>query len=179
MAALFRIEAFDKSKHKRDGFESGIDAVDKSFSETAGKLSKAGNVSFFVMVEIAVPDVVIGFYTLNAHAVHFSDLPAKYKRGKPGHGHIPAAFISMMGVYAERHNEGLGALLLADALKRIARGAESVATAVVLLDVIDCGDPEKIVRRQTFYTKFGFQPLPAQPSRLFLPVASVGNSAAV
>jgi len=175
MAALFRIEAFDKSKHKRDGFESGIDAVDQYFSKTAGKLSKAGNVSFFVMVEVKAPEEIIGFYTLNAHAVHFSDLPAKYKRGKPGHGHIPAAFVSMMGVDAERHNEGLGALLLADALKRIARGAESVATAVVLLDVIDCGDPEKIGRRRTFYTKFGFQPFLSQPSRLFLPVDSIGN----
>ena len=179
MAALFRIEAFDKSKHKRDGFESGISAVDQYFSKTAGKLSKAGNVSFFVMVEIKAPDIVIGFYTLNAHAVYFADLPAKYKRAKPGHGQIPAAFISMMGIDAERQNEGLGALLLVDALKRIAKGAEAVGIAVVLLDVIDCGDPEKRVRRQAFYTKFGFQPLPSQPSRLFLPVASIGNSASV
>lgn len=173
MAALFRIEAFDKSKHKRDGFESGMSAVDQYFSKTAGKLLKAGNVSFFVMVEMEAPDVVIGFYTLNAHAVHFSDLSSKYKRAKPGHDHIPAAFISMMGVDAERQNIGLGALLIADALKRIAKGAKAVGIAVVLLDVIDCGDLAMIMKRQAFYTRFGFQPLSSQPSRLFLPVASI------
>jgi len=176
MAASYRIEAFDRLKHKRDQFDSSINAVDQYFQKTAGKLFRAGNVSFFVLVEIDAPDIIIGFYTLNAHAVHYSDLPPKYKRSRPGHGHIPAAFLSMMGVDKRHQNTGLGALLLADALRRIARGAQAVATAVVLLDVLTCDDPDMTQKRRAFYLKFGFQPLPSQPSRLFLPISTILTS---
>ncbi len=176
MSASLRIEAFDRSRHKRDLFESGIDAVDQYFRKTAGKLSKAGNVSFFVMVDTAAPETVIGYYTLNAHAVHFGALPPKYKRTAPGHGQIPAAFISMMGIDATRQGEGLGALVLADALKRVLRASETVATAVVVLDVLACGNLELMAKRFKFYKNFGFQPLQSHPNRLYLSVASIRAS---
>lgn len=176
MAASFRIETFDKSRHDRQTFRSGIESVDNYLHKTAGKLAKAGNVSFCVLTEIGNSEKVVGFFTLNAHAIHYSDLPKKYSRIAPSHGTIPAAFISMMGVDSSRQGEGIGTLILADALRRIERGSESVKTAVVLLDVVDCGDAERVKRRKQFYEKFGFEPLPSQPMRLFLPVASIKNA---
>ena len=171
-----RIEPFDRARHVCDNFHSGVEGVDSYLKLTAGKLAKAGNIRFFVLVDVDNPNDIIGFYTLNAHAVDYGELPKKYKRAAPGHGSIPAAFISVMGVDHKRQGERIGAYLLADALKRIVIGAEAVATAVVLLDVIDCGDAEKIKRRTRFYQNFGFLPLESQPTRLFLPVATIKAS---
>ena len=176
MAAKLRIEPFDRSRHIREDFNSGVDSVDSYLRLTAGKLAKAGNVRFYVLVDLEKPDEIIGFYTLNAHAVNHGELPVKFKRSAPGHGNIPAAFLSMMGVDSRRQGQQLGTHLLADALKRIVIGAASVATAVVILDVIKCGDEEKTYQRIRFYEKFGFQPLKSQPTRLFLPVSHITES---
>lgn len=67
----------------------------------------------------------------------------------------------------------MGGLLLVDALKRIARAANTLGIAVVMLDVLDCGDLERVARRKALYEGYGFQPLPSNPLRLFLPIATV------
>jgi len=170
------IEPFDRERHVRENFHSGVEGVDSYLKLTAGKLAKAGNVRFFVLVDLSEPNQIIGFYTLNAHAVDYNELPTKYKRAAPGHGSIPAAFISMMGVDNSRQGEKIGAHILVDALKRILISSASVATAVVLLDVINCGDLNQIKRRTQFYENFGFRSLPSQPMRLFLPVATIKAS---
>ena len=45
--------------------------------------------------------------------------------------------------------------------------------AVVMLDVFDCGDAEKVAKRIALYTGYGFEPLPSNGLRLFLPIATV------
>ncbi|WP_373053836.1 hypothetical protein [Thioalkalivibrio sp.] len=58
-------------------------------------------------------------------------------------------------------------------LTRIARASDAIGISVVMLDVFDCGDPERVRRRQALYEGFGFMPLPSRPLRLFLPIATV------
>jgi ribosomal protein S18 acetylase RimI-like enzyme len=167
----YLIEPFDPQKHDRAAFSCGIEQVDNYFKKTANKLAKADNVRLYVMVG---PDgQVIGFYSLNAHAVDYHNLPAKYARTRPSHGSIPAAYISMIARDRRYAGQGVGSLLLADALKRIARAADQVGIAVVILDVLDCGNPERVARRKAHYEGFGFLPLPSQLLRLFLPVATI------
>ena len=166
----FVIEPFDPERHNRKGFRCGVTAVDDYFHHTANKLAKADNVRLYVM---AAPDgTVAGFYTLNAHAVCYEGLPARYARTRPAHGSIPAAFISMMGRDERYRGSGIGGDLLIDALTRIARAADQIGLAVVMLDVLDCGDPERLARRQALYEGYGFTPLPSNPRRLFLPLAT-------
>ena len=116
---------------------------------------------------------VIGFYALNAHAVQFSDLPAKFARTRPSHGNIPAAYISMIGVDGRFQGQGYGGDLLADCLTRLAGAADALGIAVVMLDVLDCGDPERVAKRLALHTGYGFEPLRSNGLRLFLPVATV------
>jgi hypothetical protein len=66
-----------------------------------------------------------------------------------------------------------GADLLVDALRRIAAAADSIGISVVMLDVLDCGDRERVARQKAIYESFGFQPLASQPLRMFLPIATV------
>jgi hypothetical protein len=60
-----------------------------------------------------------------------------------------------------------------DALRRIMRAADLVGIAVVMLDVLDCGDPEQVARRKALYQGFGFAALSSNPLRLYLPVATI------
>ena len=172
-AAPFRntIEPFDPEKHDRTAFSCGVEQVDNFFKRTANKLVRADNLRVFVMASSG--GEVIGFYALNAHAVDYTDLPARFARSRPGHGQIPAAYISMIGVDTRFAGRGYGGDLLVDALKRIAKAAETVGIAVVMLDVLDCGSPDLVAKRLKLYTGYGFAPLPSKPLRLFMPLATV------
>ncbi len=167
----FVIEPFDPDRHKRKGFRCGVTAVDHYFQRTANKLATAGNVRLYVMV--ASDGIVAGFYALNAHAVCYEALPPRYARARPSHGTIPAAFISIMGRDERYRGHGIGGDLLVDALGRIARAADQIGIAVVMLDVLDCGDAQRVERRLALYESYGFTPLPSKPRRLFLPVATI------
>ena len=165
------IEPFDPSRHDRAAFSCGVTLVDNYFQKTANKLAKADNVRLYVM---ATDDgAVIGFYALNAHAVHYRDPPAKFGRTRPAHGSIPAAYISMIGRDQRFRGGGYGGDLLVDALRRIAAAADAIGIAVVMLDVLDCGDPDRVARRKALYEGYGFQGLPSNPQRMFLPLRVV------
>jgi ribosomal protein S18 acetylase RimI-like enzyme len=167
----YTIEPFDPSRHDRAAFSCGVEQVDNYFQKTANKLATADNVRLYVMV---APDgTVIGFYALNAHSVHFTDLPAKFARSRPSHGNIPAAYISMIGRDQKFRGGGYGGDLLVDALRRIAVAADAIGVAVVMLDVLDCGDQDRVARRKALYESYGFQSLASNPLRMYLPVSTV------
>lgn len=165
------IEAFDPEKHDRRDFSCGVDAVDNYFHRTAGKLSRADNIRLFVAV--TARGRIAGFFALNAHTVRYEELPPRYARTRPGHGTIPAAYIAMIGRDQRFRGTGLGAILLADALKRLAAASQQLGIAVVLLDILDCGNPDRVEQRRQLYRHYGFEPLPSNPMRLFLPMATV------
>lgn len=167
----FIIEPFDPKKHNRAAFSCGITQVDNYFRKTANKLAKADNVRLYVMA--TAEGDVIGFYSINAHSVDYAELPVKYAQARPSHGHIPAAYISMIARDVRYRGHGYGSSLLADALTRIARAADSLGIAVVMLDVLDCGDPERVARRKALYESFGFMSLPSKELRMFLPLETV------
>lgn len=165
------VEPLDPALHDRAGFSCGIDQVDNFFRRTANKLAKADNIRTFVMT--GPEGELIGFYALNAHAVDYAELPDRFARSRPAHGSIPAAYISMIGVDRRFQGRGYGGDLLVDALTRLARAADTLGIAVVMLDVLDCGDPETVAKRLALYTSYGFAPLASHRLRLFLPMATV------
>lgn len=167
----YTIEPFDPDRHDRAAFSCGVEQVDNFFRKTANKLAKAGNLRVYVMTDHV--GAVIGYYALNAHSIDYQDLPKKFARTRPAHGSIPAAFIAMIGVDQHYAGHGFGGDLLVNALMRVVQAADEIGIAVVLLDVLDDGAPELVERRLALYQRYGFQPLPSNPLRLFLPVATV------
>ncbi|MHA7777177.1 GNAT family N-acetyltransferase [Roseibium sp. M-1] len=166
-----KFEPFDPDSHDRTAFSCGVDQVDNYFKKTANKLQNAGNVR--VSVLLAADGELLGFYAVNAHSVAYDNLPKKYARTRPSHGSIPAAYISMIGVDQRFQGQGLGGILLVEALKKLARASEALGIAVVLMDVLDCGDEGKTNRRLALYSGYGFTPLKDAPLRLFLPIQDV------
>ena len=170
-AKLIVIEPLDPARHDRAAFSCGIDQVDNFFRRTANKLTKAGNIRTFVMT--GPENELIGFYATNAHAIDYTKLPERFARTRPAHGSIPAAYISMIGVDSRFQGQGYGGDLLVDCLKRLVMAADALGIAVVMLDVLDCGDPETVAKRVALYTGYGFEPLASNGLRLFLPIATV------
>lgn len=170
-AKPFIIEPLDPARHDRGAFSCGVEQVDNFFRRTANKLTKAGNVRTFVMV--GGEGELIGFYATNAHAIDYTELPERFARTRPVHGSIPAAYISMIGVDSRFQGRGYGGDLLVDCLTRLAGAAEALGIAVIMLDVLNCGDPEKVAKRLALYTTYGFEPLSSNGLRLFLPMATV------
>lgn len=165
------IEPLDPVRHDRAGFSCGVAQVDNFFRRTANKLSKADNIRTFVMV--GPGGELIGFYATNAHAVDYTELPERFARNRPSHGSIPAAYISMIGVDARFQGSGYGGDLLVDCLMRLVRASDALGIAVVMLDVLDCGDPEKVAKRLALYADYGFQALQSNPLRLFISMETV------
>lgn len=165
------IEPLDPARHDRVRFSCRVTHVDNFFRRTANKLGKVDNVRTFVMV--SPENELIGFYATNAHAIDYTELPERFARNRPAHGSIPAAYISMIGVDSRFQGRGYGGDLLVDCLTRLTNAAQALGIAVVMLDVLDCGDREKVAKRMALYTSYGFEPLPSNGSRLFLPMATV------
>ncbi|WP_332306215.1 GNAT family N-acetyltransferase [Roseibium sp. Sym1] len=163
-----KFEPFDPDKHDRTAFSCGVDQVDNYFRKTANKLQKAGNVRVSVLLD--ADEQLLGFYAVNAHSVDYAELPKKYARTRPSHGSIPAAFISMIGVDQRFQGRGLGGVLLVEALKNLARASEALGIAVVLMDVLNCGDEETTNRRLALYLGYGFSQLENAALRVFMPI---------
>ena len=145
--------------------------IDNYLQLTAKKMSKADIVRVWVVVD--AKNQIIGFYGMNMHAVDVKDMPPKYAKKAMKHGTLPAVFITMIGVDQNQQGNGIGSVLVADALSRIARASDDIGTCVVVLDVFDDGDNAAITMRKSYYESFGFIPLPDQPLRLFMPIATV------
>lgn len=60
-----------------------------------------------------------------------------------------------------------------DVLRRIASIADAIGVAMVMLDFLNCGDPDRVARGKALYESYGFQPLVSNPLRMFLPVSVV------
>lgn len=166
----YEILPFDLKTHDRAAFSCGVPQIDNYLKLTAKKGSKADVVRVWVVVD--ADSQIIGFYGINMHAIDVKDMPPAYAKKVGRHGMLPAAFIAMIGVDQNYQGKGIGSVLVADALKRIARASEEIGASVIVLDVFDDNDPEAVTRRKTYYEDFGFLPLPDQPLRLFMSTAT-------
>ena len=117
---------------------------------------------------VAKPDgkAIAGYYTLSQYSVDLGSLPDELARKLPKYSVVPATLIERLAVGTAFRGQGIGELLLMDALYRCLSGSKQAASAAVIVDAKD----ESAV---TFYRKYGFLELPKIPQRLFLPMATI------
>jgi len=100
-------------------------------------------------------------------------LPTELTKNAPNHGLIPAAYLSFLGIESVCQGQGLGRVLLVDALKRIVGISEQMGLAAIVLDILDDGDIKAVKKRKQFYVKFNFTSFPSHPMRMFLPIKNI------
>lgn len=146
------------SRHDREGFSSGVDALDRWFRTRATQDQRRRVAQVFVAVS---EGAIVGFYSLSMFTLRLDGLPPQLARKLPRYDAIPAALIGRLARAELAKGTGTGALLLADAIKRVLAASESVAAYAIVVDAKDDAG-------QRFYEAHGFIPLPSRPRRLFL-----------
>ena len=166
----WQIQLLDKSLHRRDGFSCGKESLDAYLKQTARRAQEAGVGRTWVAVDRSEdPDEdgrrpILGYYTVAMASIHLAELPTESRRGLPSQ--VPAARLARLAVATSAQGEGLGRLLLIDALGRIAQASQQVTAYAVVLDALD--DDAK-----SFYESYGFLDLTNHPLHLFLPMMTV------
>jgi predicted GNAT family N-acyltransferase len=150
--------------HHRAAFSCGVEALDTYLRKQAAQDVKKRVALAFVLT----PDgeTVAGYYTLSQYAVELGAIPDQIAAKLPKYPFVPATLIGRLAVSNEFRGQGLGKLLLMDALNRCLGGSKQVASAAVIVDAKDD-------RTAAFYKKYGFIELPKIPNRLFLPMATI------
>ncbi|MGH7200339.1 MAG: GNAT family N-acetyltransferase [Planctomycetaceae bacterium] len=160
-----RLETLRRGRPRRP-FHSGESAVDDWLKTKALQHQQKHLSTTKILLDSA--GTIAGYYTLATGQVDFGDLPAEITRKLPRRA-LPVALLAWLGVNADRQGQGLGQLLLAQALRDCYEAGQTFAFVAVILDCVS--DAAK-----TFYQRWDFEELPGHPYRLFL---SAGRLAAM
>jgi ribosomal protein S18 acetylase RimI-like enzyme len=161
VAESFRIDLLS-ADHDWSRFLSGSDALDKYFREQASQDIKRRVATCFVAVSVAAQEVA-GYYTLTATSVALNAPAPEVAKKLPRYPVVPAVLLGRLTVARHYQGRGLGGILLADALKRIAR-----AELGVFAMVVDAKDDAA----QHVYEHYGFTLLPGEARRLCRPISA-------
>lgn len=155
------------SHHDREGFISGVENLDRYFRTQASQDVRCRANGVFVLVRRGEPDTVLGYYTLCATALPQGDVPLAARKHIPRYPLVSATLIGRLAVAAAHQRQGLGALLLADAVERAYASASIVGSSMLVVDAIS-------EQAAAFYEANGFLRLP-ESLRLVLPMQTIGK----
>lgn len=161
-----RIQAL-ASHHERSGFSCGVDSLDRYLRTQASQDLRRKANGVFILVEPEKPTVVVGYYTLCATGLPRGEVPVAARKHAPRYPLVSATLIGRLAVSEARQGERLGAMLLADAVRRAFRSADTVGSSMLVVDALN-------ERAAAFYEGNGFARLP-DSLRLVLPMHAIGR----
>ena len=156
----YRIEELG-SHHDRQGFDCGIEALDRYLREAARQEVRRLLSKCYVACPADMSDIA-GFYTLAAAEIVVNALPDAMTRKLPRYPTVPVVRIGRLAVDRRHRAHGLGSALVANAVAQVLR-AEIAAFALI----VDAKDDAAA----SFYRRVGFLPL-GSDNVLALPLAT-------
>ena len=163
MAHQFVVTSLDLSSD-RSSFACGTAPLDKYFQTQVSQDIKRRVTACFVASD--VHGKIAGYYTLASASVLLSDLPEALIKKLPRYPSVPAVRMGRLAVDQNFKGKGLGAALLADALRR-AVTSEIAAYAFI----VDAKDEDAA----SFYAHHGFIAFTNHPLHMFITLATVKN----
>lgn len=172
--------------HAVDGFDSGVEEIDRWLRRMARTAGLLGTAATYVLVraepdrtadrpspdrpdggpdgeaDVADRHEVVGFYCLAVRSIEQDLGPRLLGRGMPES--VSVIHIARLAVARDAQGVGLGGELLVEAIRRAVAAAENVGARAVVVDAVD----ESAFR---FYEHFGFEDL--EGMRLFKSVADL------
>ena len=142
-----------EEEHDRGNFTCGVDSLDRYLKTQAGQDVRRKANGVFILSEVSEPTNVLGYYTLWAMAISQGDVPEAARKHVPRYPLVSATLIGRLAVVTERQGQRLGAVLLADALRRAFDSAGTVGSSMVVVDALD-------EAAAGFYAAHGFVQLP-------------------
>jgi GNAT superfamily N-acetyltransferase len=147
--------------HERGNFDCGVEALNEWLQKRSGQWAKKDLSQTYVVVEKGKSHV-LGYYALASHCVAHALLPNDQQKGLPKID-IPVALLGRLAVDRSTQGQGLGKLLVIDALRRAEFLARHLGIRAVEVTAIN-------EAARQFYLRMGFLPLIDDQSHLFLPM---------
>ena len=154
-------------KHDRAAFSCGVAALDEWFRLRAGQDEKRNVARVFVAIDDQRR--IVGFYSLSSFTLAITDLPPEHAKRLRRYDAIPAALIGRLARDEKVRGEGVGELLLSDAVRRVIGAARSLAVFAIVVEATH-------ETAAAFYRGFGFVPFPNRPLRLFMPASEAAEA---
>ena len=155
--------------HDRKGLHCGEPALDVYLHATARQHAEKGISRTFVAVDVARPisraTRIVGYFTLTVAEIDHALLPAAQKRRLPG-AHLPVVKLARLAVDQDWQGQGMGGVLLFEALKRAAAAQALTGSVAVVVEA-------KHAKAAAFYAHFGFIPAPDDALSLFMGFAPI------
>ena len=162
--------------HDRSRFDCGVETLNVWLRQTALQHQAKGISRTFVALpheegeadtyrrggyEDISTQSILGFYALASAFVLIEDMPSALAKRYPRQ--IPVTRLGRLATRADMQGQGLGQLLLADAINRARGAAQAVGNAGIFVDAKDD-------HAAHFYQRYGFAPCDEQPLKLYLPM---------
>lgn len=140
------------STHIREDFSCGKEMLNNYLHKQARQDVKRKVSACFILSDDEIK--IKGYYTLSNTSINRDLLPAGViKKLRPSYINLPATLLGRLAVDNSFKGQGIGTMLLMDALKRSYDNLTTMASMAVIVDPLD----EEAV---AFYHHFGFILLP-------------------
>jgi ribosomal protein S18 acetylase RimI-like enzyme len=156
------------SSHNKKNFNCGKQLLDDYLHKQAKQDVKRKLSACFVLIENESKRIK-GYYTLSSTAIQKDLLPEEItKKLPPNYKNLPATLLGRLAIDNSFQGQGLGELLLIDALKRsYDTSVTSVASMAVIVDPLD----DAAIK---FYKKYGFILLP-DSGKMFIAMDTIST----
>lgn len=153
--------------YDRASFSCGVESLDTYLKTQAAQDVRHKANAVFVLTAPSSPRVVLGYFTLCAYRLAPGGVPDEARKHLPRYPLVSATLLGRLAVRVSHHGQGLGGVLLAEALRKAYDNADVVGSSMIVVDSLD----EKAA---AFYAAHGFLRLP-ESSRLVLPMKTVAK----
>ena len=152
------------SSHDRRAFSCGVAALDEYLQRFARQHANANVSRTYVAAD---GSAILGFCSLAMSAISRENLPSKHLSRFPNFP-LPVARLARLAVDRRHQRQGIGEMILADALQRCLRLSEEIGMIGVVVDAKD-------ERARGWYERYEFERLPDLPLTLWLPAAAIAR----
>lgn len=155
------------STHKKSDFSCGKEMLDTYIQKQANQDIKRKLSACFVINETET-NLIKGYYTLSNNSIPSEFIPDQIRKKLPrAYESIPTTLLGRLAIDNRFQGQGIGKLILIDALKRSYEISKTIGSFAVVVDPID-QDAEN------FYNKYGFIKLP-DSGKMFLPMKTISQ----
>jgi ribosomal protein S18 acetylase RimI-like enzyme len=152
------------SSHKRGSFSCEEPSLENYLRKQAGQDVRKRVAACFVLEGNG--GQIKGYYTLSSDSIDRDLIPEELRKRLP-YQNLPVTLLGGLARDGKFKGQGLGELLLADALRRAYEASSAIAAWAVVTDPING-------KAKAFYESFGFVSL--ESGRMFLPMATIKAS---
>jgi predicted N-acetyltransferase YhbS len=141
--------------HDVSTFDSGNEMLDEWLRPHALAAQRMDSARTFVATRRGR---VVGYFSLTMGSVLRAEAPAKLVRGMPAYP-VGMVLLARLAVDQSQQGRGVGAMLLAEALRKAVAAGEVAAARLIVVDAVDDA--------AAFYQRYGFVRAPENPRRFY------------